>query len=47
VDILIGQVSAPQLITSDEIEVDGSVLKLLKFFSLLGGSNDNFNIVTP
>ena len=47
VDILIGQVSVPQLITSDEIEVDGSVLKLLKFFSLLGDSNDNFNIVTP
>ena len=42
-----GQVGIQQLLTTDELEVDGSVLKLLKFFSLLGESNDNFNIVTP
>ena len=36
-----------QRLTTDELQVDGSVLKLLKFFSLLGESNDNFNIVTP
>ena len=47
VNILIGQVAVPELLTSDELKVEGSVLRLLKFFSLLGGSNDNFNIVTP
>lgn len=47
VNILIGQMAVPELLTSDELKVEGSVLRLLKFFSLLGGSNDNFNIVTP
>ena len=47
VDLLLGQVGIQQLLTTDELQVDGSVLKLLKFFSLLGESNDNFNIVTP
>jgi alkyl sulfatase BDS1-like metallo-beta-lactamase superfamily hydrolase len=47
VEILLGQVGIQQLLTTDELAVDGSVLKLLKFFSLMGESNDNFNIVTP
>ena len=47
VDLLLGQVGIQQLLTTDELQVDGSVLKLLKFFSLLGEINDNFNIVTP
>ena len=47
VDLLLGQVGIQQLLTTDELQVDGSVLKLLKFFSLLGESNDNFNIVRP
>jgi len=47
VDLLLGQVGIQQLVTTDELQIDGSVLKLLKFFSLLGESNDNFNIVTP
>ncbi|MGB1868502.1 MAG: alkyl/aryl-sulfatase [Porticoccaceae bacterium] len=47
VDLLLGQVGIQQLVTTDELQIDGSVLKLLKFFSLLGDSNDNFNIVTP
>jgi alkyl sulfatase BDS1-like metallo-beta-lactamase superfamily hydrolase len=47
VDLLVGQVGIQQLLTTDELEVEGSVLKLLKFFSLLGKNNDNFNIVTP
>ena len=41
------QVGITDLLTSEELEVEGSVLKLIKFFSLLGESNDNFNIVTP
>lgn len=47
VDILLGQAGIQQLLTTDELAVEGSVIKLLKFFSLLGESNDNFNIVTP
>jgi len=35
------------LISSDELSVDGSVLKLVRFFSLLGEPNDAFNIVLP
>jgi len=47
VDILLGQAGIQQLLTTDELAVEGSVIKLLKFFSLLGESNDNFNMVTP
>lgn len=45
--IMMKQVGITDLLTSEELEVEGSVLKLIKFFSLLGESNDNFNIVTP
>ena len=47
VDILLGQAGIQQLLTTDDLAVEGSVLKLLKFFSLLGEGNDNFHIVTP
>jgi alkyl sulfatase BDS1-like metallo-beta-lactamase superfamily hydrolase len=47
VEILLGQTGVQQLLSTEELKVDGSLLKLLKFFSLLGESNDNFNIVTP
>ncbi|MGB2054355.1 MAG: alkyl/aryl-sulfatase [Porticoccaceae bacterium] len=47
VDIMVGQAGIQQLLRSDSLQVDGSVLALLKFFSLLDESNDNFNIVTP
>jgi alkyl sulfatase BDS1-like metallo-beta-lactamase superfamily hydrolase len=42
-----GQVSVLDMIKSDALKVDGSVLRLITFFSLLGASNDSFNIVTP
>ena len=45
--IMMKQVGITDLLTSEELEVEGSVLKLIKFFSLLGEPNDNFNIVTP
>ena len=45
--IMMKQVGITDLLTSEELEVEGSVLKLITFFSLLGESNDNFNIVTP
>lgn len=47
VDILVGEAGIGDLIGSDQLSVDGSVLKLIKFFSLLGAPNDAFNIVLP
>ena len=47
VGMLVGAVGASDIITSDQVSVDGSMLKLVSFFSLFGESNDNFNIVLP
>ncbi|MDC0088431.1 MBL fold metallo-hydrolase [Porticoccaceae bacterium] len=47
VDIMVGEAGLTDLIGSDELSVDGSVLKLVTFFSLLGEPNDAFNIVLP
>lgn len=47
VDILLGEAGIKALISSDQLSVDGSLLALLKFFSLLGAANDDFNIVLP
>jgi len=45
--IMMKQVGIVNLVGSEDLQVEGSILKLVKFFSLLGESNDNFNIVTP
>jgi hypothetical protein len=34
-------------LTSDQLSVEGSTLKLLKFFSMLGKARGDFNIVEP
>ena len=47
VDVLVGEVGITDIITSDQLSIEGSTLKLLRFFSLLGESNDDFNIVLP
>ena len=47
VDILLGEAGIRSLIGSDELSVEGSLIKLLTFFSLLGASNDDFRIVLP
>ena len=47
VEILLGETGIKSLISDDELSVDGSVLKLIKFFSLLGAAQDDFNIVLP
>ena len=47
VDVLVGEVGITDIITSDQLSIEGSTLKLLRFFSLLGESNDSFNIVLP
>jgi len=43
----VGDAGLADLIGSDELAINGSVLKLVGFFSLLGEPNDNFNIVLP
>lgn len=47
VDILLGEAGIASLVASDQLSVEGSSLKLLKFFSLLGARQDDFNIVFP
>ena len=47
VDILVGEVGISDIITSDQLAIEGSTLKLLTFFSLMGESNDDFQIVLP
>jgi len=45
--MLTGQAGLKELLLSDEIELAGSRLDLLKFFSLLDRPDGRFNIVTP
>jgi len=47
VQILIGKAGLKDLLLSDELEVDGSTLDLVRFFSLLDKPTGTFNIVTP
>ena len=45
--MLTGQAGLRELLLSDEIELEGSKLDLLKFLSLLDKPDGRFNIVTP
>jgi alkyl sulfatase BDS1-like metallo-beta-lactamase superfamily hydrolase len=45
--MLTGRAGLKDLILSDEVELRGSKLDLLKFFSLLDKPDGRFNIVTP
>ena len=45
--MLAGQAGLKDLLMSDEIELEGSRLDLLKFFSLFDKPEGRFNIVTP
>jgi len=47
VQILIGKAGLKDLLLSDELEVGGSTLDLVRFFSLLDKPTGTFNIVTP
>jgi alkyl sulfatase BDS1-like metallo-beta-lactamase superfamily hydrolase len=42
-----GQAGLADLLLSDDIELEGSKLDLLKFFSLFDKPEGKFNIVTP
>lgn len=45
--VMLGQASLMELVGSDELEIDGSSLDLLKFLSLLDKQSEPFNIVEP
>jgi len=45
--LLLGEASARDIIFSDELNIDGSKLDLVKFFGLLDQPRGDFNIVTP
>lgn len=45
--MLIGTVGLRETLTSDEIELEGSLVQLLRFFSLFETPDSEFNIVTP
>jgi alkyl sulfatase BDS1-like metallo-beta-lactamase superfamily hydrolase len=47
VQILIGKAGLKDTLLSDELEVEGSTLDLLRFFALLDKPTGTFNIVTP
>jgi alkyl sulfatase BDS1-like metallo-beta-lactamase superfamily hydrolase len=47
VRMLTGDVGLRETLTSDELEVEGSVLDLLRFFTLFSNPDGLFNIVTP
>lgn len=45
--MLVGDVGLREPLTSDALELDGSVIQMLRFFNLFENPDDNFNIVTP
>lgn len=45
--ILVGEVGLKEVLTSDELEVKGSVIDLLSFFSMFESPQGDFHIVTP
>jgi len=45
--MLVGDVGLRETLTSDALELDGSVVQLLRFFTLFETPNGEFNIVTP
>ena len=45
--MLTGDAGLRETLTSDELEVTGSVLDLVRFFTLFSSQDGLFNIVTP
>ena len=46
-NMMTGEAGATDLIFSSDTKIDGSTLKLGKFFGMLDKATGNFNIVTP
>jgi alkyl sulfatase BDS1-like metallo-beta-lactamase superfamily hydrolase len=47
IDILVGDAGAKDILTSDDVNVEGSLISLITFFSLIEKQEGVFNIVTP
>ena len=47
VDMIVGHAGIKDTLFGDDLTVDGSVLDLVKFFSLIEKPEGTFNIVTP
>ena len=47
IDLLIGRANLKNTLLGDDLNVDGSTLDLIQFFSLLDMPKGTFNIVTP
>ena len=45
--MLVGDIGLRETLTSDALELEGSVVQLLRFFSLFETPSSEFNIVTP
>jgi linear primary-alkylsulfatase len=45
--MLTGNVGLRETLTSDDLSVDGSLVDLVRFFTLFVSSDGLFNIVTP
>ncbi|MCC9662125.1 MULTISPECIES: alkyl sulfatase dimerization domain-containing protein [unclassified Pseudoalteromonas] len=47
IDIIVGDANLKDVLLGDDLQVEGSKLDLISFFSLLGNPQGTFNIVTP
>ena len=47
VSMLIGKVGMKEMLLSDELQVEGSKIDLMRFFALFDKPGGTFNIVTP
>lgn len=47
IDMLVGDAGLREMVSSEQLSVEGSTLKLLKFFSMLGKAKGDFNIIEP
>lgn len=47
VDMILGEVGLKEILFSDEVQVEGSTLKLIGFFRLFDKPKGTFNIVLP
>ncbi len=45
--MMVGKTALKDILSSDTVNVDGSTLDLIKFFSMVDIPKDDFNIVNP
>jgi alkyl sulfatase BDS1-like metallo-beta-lactamase superfamily hydrolase len=47
ISMMVGKIGLTDILSSDTVNVDGSTLDLIKFFSMIDIPKGDFNIVTP